>query len=370
MEVSGWKRAVFLVLLFYFLLFTFYFSNFFNKIGVVADEEKSPKESENLPRIGITMGDAAGIGAEITLKALADEEISKICSPVIIGDFDFLQSAAQDLGLRIDLAESDKAEAGKIAVFNLKNLPEKVVVGRDAAMTGKASGEYIETAVRLWREKKIDAMATAPISKKSLALGGYNFPGHTEFLAFLTDTKEFAMSFFAEDLRVVLLSTHVSLADAIGLVKKEKLVELIKFSHKSLSKLLKREARIAVAGLNPHASEQGMFGAEEADEILPAIEECREKFGIDVSGAYSPDTIFLRGFRGEFDGVIACYHDQATIAVKCLSFGASVNVTLGLPLVRTSVDHGTAFDIAGKGAADASSMKAAIKLAAKLSASS
>lgn len=174
------------------------------------------------------------------------------------------------------------------------------------------------------------------------------------------------MSFFAENLRVVLLSTHVSLRNAIDLIKKEKLVELIKFSHQSLSKLLKKDVKIAVAGLNPHASEGGMFGTEEADEIIPAITECREKLGINVSGAFSPDTIFLRGFKGEFDAVISCYHDQATIAIKCLSFGASVNVTLGLPLVRTSVDHGTAFDIAGKNLADASSMKAAIRLAAKL----
>ena len=330
---------------------------------------RTSNSEKSLPRIGVTMGDAAGIGAEITLKALADKEILSVCAPIIIGDFDFLQKTARDLDLKIDLVESSEPfspASQKIAVFNLKNLREKVVVGKDAAMTGKASAEYIETAVNLWREKKIDAISTAPISKKSLALGGYDFPGHTEFLAHLTDTKEFAMSFFAEDLRVVLLSTHVSLTDAIELVKKEKLVELIRFSHKTLSKLLKREAKIAVAGLNPHASEHGMFGTEEADEIEPAIAECREKFGIEVSGAFSPDTIFLRGFKGEFDAVIACYHDQATIAVKCLSFGASVNVTLGLPLIRTSVDHGTAFDIAGKNIAEASSMKAAIKLAAKL----
>jgi 4-hydroxythreonine-4-phosphate dehydrogenase len=174
------------------------------------------------------------------------------------------------------------------------------------------------------------------------------------------------MSFFADRLRVVLLSTHLSLRDAIELVKRERLVELIKFTNQALAKLLKRKVKIAVAGLNPHASEGGMFGAEETEEIIPAVRECRENLGIEVSGAYSPDTIFLRAYRGEFDAVISCYHDQATIAVKCLSFGASVNVTLGLPLVRTSVDHGTAFDIAGKGVAEASSMKAAIKLAADL----
>ncbi len=339
-------------------------------VNVVRNENISKSETNNfLPRVGITMGDAAGIGAEITLKALADENIQKICAPVVIGDAAYLRQTAQTLGLKFDFIETatnPSNVSNQIAVHDLSNLSDQIILGKDSGVTGRAAAEYIETAVQLWREKKIDAICTAPISKKAIALGGYDFPGHTEFLAHLTDTKEFAMSFFAENLRVVLLSTHVSLRNAIDLIKKEKLIELIKFSHQSLSKLLKKDVKIAVAGLNPHASEGGMFGAEEAEDIIPAITECREKFNIDVSGAYSPDTIFLRGFRGEFDAVISCYHDQATIAVKCLSFGASVNVTLGLPLVRTSVDHGTAFDIAGKNLADSSSMKAAIKLAAEL----
>lgn len=331
------------------------------------------KTSHVLPRIGVTMGDAAGIGAEIVLKALGDENLKKICSPIIIGDAAFLRKTAFDLNLEFDFieeSEESQKNSNQTLIHNLNNLNEKIIVGEDAPATGKAAAECIETAVRLWKENKIDAIATAPISKKAIAMGGYNYPGHTEFLAHLTGTKEFAMSFFADKLRVVLLSTHVSLRDAIDLVKKEKLIELIKFSHKEISGLLKKHAKMAVAGLNPHASEGGMFGAEEENEIMPAINECRENFGIDVSGAYSPDTIFLRAFRGEFDAVVSCYHDQATIAVKCLSFGASVNVTLGLPLIRTSVDHGTAFDIAGKNKADASSMKAAIGLAAKLAANS
>jgi 4-phospho-D-threonate 3-dehydrogenase / 4-phospho-D-erythronate 3-dehydrogenase len=311
----------------------------------------------NKPRIGITMGDAAGIGAEITLKALADDALLKICDPIIIGDADFLLRTARELNLDIDF--------GNIALHDLKNLSDEVVYGADAANTGKAAAECIEAAVRLWKEGEIDAIATAPISKKAIALGGYDFPGHTEFLAHLTGTKDFAMSFFGGDLRVVLLSTHLALRDAIELVKKDKLVELIKFSHREFSKLLKKEAKIAVAGLNPHASEGSMFGTEERDEIIPAIKRSLES-GIDVSGPFSPDTIFLRAFKGEFDAVVACYHDQATIAVKSLAFGESVNVTLGLPFIRTSVDHGTAFDIAGKNLADASSMKAAIKLAAEL----
>ncbi len=325
--------------------------------------------NNKLPRIGITMGDAAGIGAEIILKALSDENLKQICEPVIIGNLKFLHQTAQNLNLDIDFLEiTDEFQSfpTKISVFNINNLPKDFGIGKDSAVTGKASAEYIEIAVKLWREKKIDAVSTAPISKKAISLGGYDYPGHTEFLAELTGTKKFAMSFFADKLRVVLLSTHISLTSAIDFVKKENLIELIKFAHQEISRLIGRDAKIAVAGINPHASEGGMFGLEEKNEIIPAIDFCRKEFGIDVSGAFSPDTIFLRGYAGEFDGVIACYHDQATIAVKCLSFGASVNVTLGLPIIRTSVDHGTAYDIAGKNLADASSMKAAIRLAAEL----
>ena len=317
------------------------------------------------------MGDAAGIGPEIVLKALSGKDIFGICQPIIIGDARILRQTARDLNSSAEFVVVKKGGeippgAGQIIVYDLDNINGQITYGEESAAAGKASAEYIEEAVGLWKAGKIQAIATAPISKMAIHLGGYDFPGHTEFLAYLTDTKEFAMSFFAERLRVVLLSTHVSLRDAIKLVKKEKLVELIRFSHREISRLLKRDARLAVAGLNPHASEGGMFGDEEEREILPAIAECREKYGIEVAGAFSPDTIFLRGFRGEFDGVVSCYHDQATIAVKCLSFGASVNVTLGLPLIRTSVDHGTAFDIAGKNLAEASSMQAAIRLAAQL----
>jgi 4-hydroxythreonine-4-phosphate dehydrogenase len=339
----------------------------------------SPKENlletstinKNPPRIAVTVGDAAGIGAEITLKAISDERIRKSCQPIIIGDAKFLLDCAGKFDLFDDFIVVKKGgelpkNFEKPVIYDLANLNQEIIAGEESAATGKASAEYIEAAVELWKEKKVAAIATAPISKKALAMGGYDFPGHTEFLAQLTDTKEFAMSFFAEKLRVVLLSTHVSLVDAINLVKKENLTRLILFTNRELARLLQKDVKIAVAGLNPHASESGMFGAEEAGEIAPAIEECREKHGVDVSGAYSPDTIFLRGFKGEFDAVIACYHDQATIAVKCLSFGASVNVTLGLPLIRTSVDHGTATDIAGKNVADASSMKAAINLAKDL----
>lgn len=335
------------------------------------ESSQNVERNKFLPRIGITMGDVAGIGPEIILKALQDKDERKDYLPVIIGDARFLQQMAERFNLETDFeiikdANYIPLSSDKIIVYDVDNINEEVTLGEESGVAGKASAEYIESAVRLCQTKKIDAIATAPISKKALALGGYNFPGHTEMLAYLTNTQDFAMSFFAKNLRVVLLSTHISLLDAIALVKKEKLVEIIRFTHRELSKLLQKDVSIAVAGLNPHASESGLFGTEESSEIIPAIEECQKEYRIDVSGAYSPDTIFLRAFRGEFDAVVACYHDQATIAVKCLSFGESVNVTLGLPIIRTSVDHGTAFNIAGKNIADCSSMKTAIQLGAKL----
>ena len=302
------------------------------------------------------MGDAAGIGPEVVVKALASGDFKTICNPLIIGDHAHLEKVAVSLGV-------DVANVGEI--HDLNNLSETIVYGSDSAEAGKAAAEYIVESVDLWRNDKIDAVATAPISKRSIKLGGYDFPGHTEFLASLTNTEKFAMSFFGGGLRVVLLSTHLPLLDAINLVKTEPLIDLIAFSHQELTKLLGRDAKIAVSGLNPHASESGMFGSEEAAEITPAIEYCRT-LGIDVTGPFSPDTVFLRCFHGEFDAVIALYHDQATIPVKSLAFNKAVNVTLGLPLIRTSVDHGTAFDIAGRGIAEHSSMLAAITLAAEL----
>ncbi|CAN5606465.1 4-hydroxythreonine-4-phosphate dehydrogenase PdxA [soil metagenome] len=325
------------------------------------------REFSDKPVVGITMGDAAGIGPEIVLKALVDQDLRAACRCVIIGDAAFLRRTADEFGISVRITEFGQNDSDEdIEVVDLRNLPEDFTIGVDDAVTGKASAEYIEKAVEEWSGGKIDAICTAPISKKAISMGGYDFPGHTEFLASMTKTEEFAMSFFAAKLRVVLLSTHLPLLDAINLIKKDRLVELIRFADRELGRLLGRKVSIAVAGLNPHASEGGMFGTQEASDIRPAVEQCRAEYGIDVSGPYSPDTIFLRGYKGDFDGVIALYHDQATIAVKSISFGSGVNVTLGLPLIRTSVDHGTAFDIAGQGVAEPSSMKAAIKLAGEL----
>lgn len=314
------------------------------------------------------MGDAAGIGPEIVLKSLLDADLRTANRCVVIGDAAHLRSLVREHALPLEITDltGDHGPDDGIEVFDLKNLNDEFEMGRDQAETGRASAEYIEAAVILWNEARIDAIATAPISKRAIALGGFHYPGHTEFLAKLTHTDEFSMSFFAGNLRVVLLSTHISLTDAIQRVKKDAIIDKISFSDRTLSGLLRRKIRIAVAGLNPHASEGGMFGSEERDEITPAIEYCRTELGVDVSGPYAPDTVFLRGHKGDFDAVLALYHDQATIAVKSLAFGSGVNVTLGLPLIRTSVDHGTAYDIAGRWCADASSMAAAIGLAGEL----
>ena len=326
----------------------------------------------NRPVIGITMGDPAGIGPEIVLNSLADDSVHQSVRPVVIGDRAVLENTCKILGsvcTIVDHQPSGNDSKNVIEIIDLKNCLDPFKYGEVSKKTGRAAGEYIEKAYELWKRGQLDAVCTAPINKESMNRGGYDYPGHTEFFAALAGIERFAMSFFAGNLRVVLLSTHLPLREAIRSVKKATLADLIEFTDLTLSKLLGRKISIAVAGLNPHASENGKFGSEEKLEISPAVEFCRSS-GIDVSGPYSPDTIFIRGHEGEFDVVIAHYHDQATIPVKALSFGSAVNVTLGLPFIRTSVDHGTAFDIAGKGIANPSSMKAAILLAGELASAS
>jgi 4-hydroxythreonine-4-phosphate dehydrogenase len=324
------------------------------------------------PRIGITMGDPAGIGPEVVLKAVAEEEVRSLCTPIIIGNAEVLAHNARTLDLNcgydiVRQGEPLPREIKNPIIYHLDNLNGFVEPGIESGAAGKAAGSYIEAAVNLCAGGLIDAIATAPINKRSLFLGGYSFPGHTEFLATLTGTESYAMGFVAANLRVVLLSTHVPLAEAIRLVTKDRIEKTIRLADQELHRWGVERPRIAVAALNPHGAEGGLFGIEELSEMAPAIEACRVRDGINVRGPFSADTVYLRASRGEFDAVIACYHDQAMIPVKCLSFGEAVNVTLGLPFIRTSVDHGTAFDIAGKGLAEHSSMVAAIKLAAELS---
>jgi len=318
------------------------------------------------------MGDPAGIGPEVVLKAVAEEEIRKICIPIIIGDAQLLAHTARTLDLQsgYDIVRKDEAfpdELNEPLIYHLDNIGGYIEPGIESGAAGKAAAGYIEAAVELCAAGSIDAMATAPINKRALFLGGYSFPGHTEFLAHLTGAEEYAMAFVAANLRIVLLSTHVPLSVAIRMVERDRLVKVINLTHRELQRWGIERPRLAVAALNPHGAEGGLFGVEEASEIVPAIQAVHGMDEINVHGPFSADTVFLRASRGEFDAVIACYHDQAMIPVKCLSFGEAVNVTLGLPFIRTSVDHGTAFDIAGKGLAEHSSMMAAIKLAAELS---
>ena len=318
------------------------------------------------------MGDPAGIGPEVVLKAVAEDEVQSVCVPVIIGDAQLLAHNARTLDLQCgyDIVRYDERLPDCLSdpiIFHLDNIQGHVEPGIESGDAGKAAAGYIEAAVDLCAAGSIDAIATAPINKRALFLGGYSFPGHTEFLAHLTATEAYAMGFVAENLRIVLISTHVPLHEAIRLVTRERVEKTIRLADRELRRWGLERPRIAVAALNPHGAEGGLFGIEEASEIVPAVEACRVKDDINVRGPYSADTIFLRASRGEFDAVVACYHDQAMIPVKCLSFGEAVNVTLGLPFIRTSVDHGTAFDIAGKGIAEHSSMVAAIKLAAELS---
>src|SRR5256885_1318247 len=331
-----------------------------------------PRPRRVLPRIGITMGDPAGIGPEVVLKAVAEDEVRRVCVPVIIGDAQALAHTARTLDLQsgydiIRTEETFPEQLSEPVIYHLDNISGFIELGIESGTAGKAAAGYIEAAVELCAAGSIDAIATAPINKRALFLGGYSFPGHTEFLAHLTGAEEYAMAFVAANLRIVLISTHVPLAEAVRMVERDRIIRTVNLAHRELQRWGIEAPRLAMAALNPHGAEGGLFGMEETSEIAPAIEACRTVDDIDVQGPFSADTVFLRASRGEFDAVIACYHDQAMIPVKCLSFGEAVNVTLGLPFIRTSVDHGTAFDIAGKGIAEHSSMIAAIKLAAELS---
>jgi 4-hydroxythreonine-4-phosphate dehydrogenase len=283
------------------------------------------------PRIAITAGDPAGIGPEIAARAAADSRVRAVCEPVIFGP-----------------------PAG--ASF---------APGVLSADAGRAAYDAICAAVREAQAGRVAAIATAPVNKLAFARAGLPWKGHTDLLAHLTGAQRVAMMFWSERLKVVLATVHVPLAEVPKLVTGELLAGIIDLTARELPRFGLSSPRLALAGLNPHAGEEGLLGEEDVRVLRPAVDAARDR-GIDIGGPYPADTVFVRAARGEFDGVIACYHDQGLIPVKLLAFGESVNVTLGLPIVRTSVDHGTAFDIAGKGIADASSMIAATLLAARL----
>jgi 4-hydroxythreonine-4-phosphate dehydrogenase len=320
------------------------------------------------PVLGITMGDPTGAGPEIIVKALH----SSPYRAVVIGDAAVMQAAVEIVKLPIKIksikkiSEADFAD-GTIEVIDLHNVDmKKLVRGKVSPIGGSAAYDYIETATKLALAKEIAAIVTAPLNKEALNLAGYDYPGHTEILAHLCNVSDDVMMLVAGDLRVSHVTTHVSLRQACDLVKKDRIIRVLQLTNQAIRKMVVTKPRLAVSGLNPHAGEGGLFGNEEIEEIAPAVADARAS-GLNVVGPLPPDTVFWRAGQGEFDAVIAMYHDQGHIALKMADFERGVNVTLGLPIIRTSVDHGTVFDKAGKGTANPTSMIEAMKLAGMMS---
>jgi 4-hydroxythreonine-4-phosphate dehydrogenase len=324
----------------------------------------------NAPLVAVTMGDPAGIGPEIVARTFADPGFRDENRALVVGDPAILERAAKllELPLRVNAIE-DPEEATfapeSVDVLAVGELPDDLPFGELDARAGDAAFRYVEKATELARSGRVGAIATAPLNKEAMHLAGHKYPGHTEILAGLTGTEDYAMMLVTDELRVIHISTHVSLREAIERVRPERELAVIRLAHGSMQKLGVDNPRVAVAGLNPHAGENGLFGTEDAERIAPAIEEARTE-GIEASGPHPPDTVLMRARRGAFDIVVVQYHDQGHIPVKLMGFDTGVNVTVGLPFFRTSVDHGTAFDIAGTGEADHASMRAAIHLARML----
>ena len=336
---------------------------------------------EERPLLAITMGDPAGVGPEVVVSALARRRAREACRPLVVGDARALRRAAEMLGRRFapKVVGSGREAARyprRVCLLDLANVdPSEIPMGQVSVAAGTAAAEYITNAVRLARSGEVAGMVTAPVNKEALRLAGVPYPGHTEMLAALCGASEVAMMLVAGEMRVAHVTTHVSVREACARVRRGRVLSVIRLTDEAVRRMGVSSPRIAVGGLNPHAGESGMFGAEEGEEILPAVEMARRE-GINAVGPLPPDSVFARHRAGEFEAVVAMLHDHGHIAVKTVGFtgrregglkSSGVNVTLGLPIVRTSVDHGTAFDIAGKGVADATSMVEAIRLAARMS---
>nr|WP_314073798.1 4-hydroxythreonine-4-phosphate dehydrogenase PdxA [uncultured Roseococcus sp.] len=323
------------------------------------------------PVIAITMGDASGIGPEIIMKALAREDVRALCRPLVVGDAGRLREAGMLVGSTLQLrarATSGEAEytPGTAEVIDLGLIPPGHPFGTLSPLSGEAAYRYIEHATRLVEAGEADAICTAPLSKEALHAAGHKYPGHTELLAHLTGTPEVSMMLVAPKLRVIHVTTHIGLIDAIRRIEPGLVERVIARGRATLVKAGIAEPRIGVCGINPHAGENGLFGqGEEEEKIIPAVQACQGR-GWDVTGPLPADTLFFRAARGDFDLVVAMYHDQGHGPVKVMGLEAGVNITIGLPVVRTSVDHGTAFDIAGKGIADEGSLVEALRQAAEL----
>ncbi|HEV2135363.1 MAG TPA: 4-hydroxythreonine-4-phosphate dehydrogenase PdxA [Terracidiphilus sp.] len=326
-----------------------------------------------LPIIAVTMGDAAGVGPEVIMKSLAHEWVYAKCRPLVIGDAPRLREGGRLSGttlkvqcIAVNELDSILYEVGTVNCIDLQLIPPDLPWGKLSAAAGDAAYRYVEVAARLAMEGKVAAICTAPLNKEALQAGGHKFPGHTELLAALTGTKEVSMMLSTPKMCVVHVTTHIGLIDAIAKIEPGLVERTIARGHAALRKAGIENPRIAVCGINPHAGENGLFGyGEEETKIAPAIAVCRKK-GWKVEGPLPADTVFYRAQRGDFDLVVAMYHDQGHGPVKALGLESGVNITIGLPVIRTSVDHGTAFDIAGTGKADEGSMLEALRLATEL----
>ena len=322
------------------------------------------------PYICVPMGDPAGIGPEIVVKALGSEEVNKVSKTVVVGDEKTLRQAMRftnahlDINIIEDVMEGNYV-SGVLNLIDLKNVDiDNLQMGKVQGMAGQAAFDYIKKSVELALEKKVDAIATTPINKEALKAGNINYIGHTEILADLTNTEDPLTMFQVFNLRVFFLSRHVSLKKACDMVTKDRVLDYIKRSVKALARLGIENPKLAVAGLNPHSGENGLFGDEEVREIVPAIEIARQE-GIDVVGPVPADSVFHFGLKGSYDAILSLFHDQGHIATKMVDFERTISITNNMPFLRTSVDHGTAFNIAGTGEASSVSMEEAILLAAK-----
>jgi len=327
-------------------------------------------QEKDMRKLAITMGDPGGVGPEIIVKALNHPEIRNYCIPLVIGDRVPMEEAIRllkvPLKLKIVNSPGEASRSGKpIDLIDMGRI-KKFKKGKPTAEGGRASVSYIRKAVELAMNREVEGIVTAPISKEALKMAGFKWPGHTEMLAELTNTEDYAMMLTGGPLRVILVTIHTALRNVPVLITKERVLKTLRLAQKACDMLGMKNPRIAVSGLNPHAGEAGIFGDEEMKKIIPAIKDA-QKERIPVSGPYSPDTVFHKAYRGETDIVVCMYHDQGLIPLKMIAFHEGVNVTVGLPIIRTSPDHGTAYDIAWKGVANRSSMLEAIKLAAMLS---
>lgn len=320
--------------------------------------------------IAIPMGDPAGIGPEITAKSLMNNSLYDICKPLVIGDKEVFERAIEIVEGNLEVhtikhPKEGKYESGSVDFIDLDNIDiEELVYGEVQKQCGKASYEYIETAVNFAMAGDVHALATTPINKESLELAKVPYIGHTEMLEALTNSRDPLTMFEVKNMRIFFLTRHLSLKDAIAQITKERVSEYLLRCDQALERLGVKERKIAVAGLNPHSGEGGLFGDEEIKEIKPGIEAAREE-GIDAVGPVPADSVFHHALNGRYDAVLSLYHDQGHIAAKMTDFYKTISVTNGLPFIRTSVDHGTAFDIAGKNVASSVSMERCIELASK-----